>query len=99
MNTPWGRLRRGSSMRHIRPTALVVKFRSSTQLEWNGTRYEICWDEVERLGSYLEIELLVDTAEAEQAREKILALEQAIGLTAPESRSYLAMVLGLGPPE
>lgn len=79
----------------FRHTAQVVKFRSSATLAWNGTHFEICWDEVERLGSFLEIELLVSAAEAESARDKILALELEIGLTTPEPRSYLSQILGL----
>lgn len=77
----------------FRLTAQVVKFRSAATLSWNGTAFEICWDEVERLGSFLEIELIVNAADAEQARDKILALEQEIGLTTPEPRSYLSQIL------
>lgn len=83
----------------FRRTAQVVKFRSSAKLPWNGTEFVLCWDEVDRLGSFLEIELLVEAAEAERAREKILALEQEIGLTTPEPRSYLSQVLAFGPTE
>jgi len=77
----------------FRPTAVVTKRRSSATLDWNGTRYEVCWDEVDGLGSFLEIELIVDDAGAAEARQRITALEQALGLTNIERRSYLAQVL------
>jgi adenylate cyclase class 2 len=77
----------------FRLTAQVVKHRSSAAFDWNGTHYEVCWDEVERLGTFVELEMLVEADAAESARERILALEQALGLTTPEPRSYLSMVL------
>lgn len=79
----------------FRPSAEVVKQRATSTLERNGVPYEICWDEVDRLGAFLEIELVVEEAEAATAREKILALEKELGLTQVERRSYLGMVLAL----
>lgn len=77
----------------FRPTAVVTKRRSSTGLHWNSTHYEVCWDEVDGLGSFLEIELVVDDAGAAEARQRITALEAALQLASIERRSYLAMVL------
>lgn len=81
------------SLLGFRPTAVVTKRRSSAGLDWNGTHYEVCWDEVDDLGSFLEIELMADDAGAAEARQRITALEQTLGLTNIERRSYLSMVL------
>lgn len=77
----------------FRATAVVAKRRASATLDWNDTRYEVCWDEVEGLGTFLEVELVVDDAAADEARRRILVLERALGLSTDERRSYLAMVL------
>jgi adenylate cyclase class 2 len=71
----------------------VAKRRSSAGLAWNGTRYEVCWDEVDGLGTFLEIELIAEDESADDARRRILALEQRLELTTVERRSYLSMVL------
>lgn len=79
----------------FRPTAVVAKSRATAKLTWGGTEYEAAWDEVDRLGTFLEIELLVDEAERDHAQRKILALEKELELSAVERRSYLEMVLAL----
>lgn len=80
----------------FRSTAVVRKSRTPGSLDWNGVHYEVCWDEAEGLGTFLEIELLVDADRADEARDHILGLQSALGLTTVERRSYLAMLLGRG---
>lgn len=81
----------------FRSTAVVRKQRTPGTLTWNDVHSEICWDEVEGIGTFLEVELVVDADQAEAARRQILALQEALGLTTVERRSYLAMLLGRGP--
>ena len=78
----------------FRPTAKVAKSRESASITRNGVEYELAWDEVDGLGTFLEIELVVEREAMDAARAQILALEAELGLTAVERRSYLEMVLG-----
>lgn len=77
----------------FRPSASVVKNRSEGELHLHGETFTVSWDEVEGVGAFLEVELVVPDAAAEEARRKILAVERELGLTNVERRSYLAMVL------
>ncbi|MCE9603851.1 MAG: class IV adenylate cyclase [Planctomycetia bacterium] len=77
----------------FRATAKVVKRRSAAELQRNGTQFEIVWDEVDEVGTFLEIELVVDSHEIELAKGKILALQDELGLQEVERRSYLEMLL------
>jgi adenylate cyclase class 2 len=78
----------------FRLTAVVRKRRSSGSLVRHGVRYEICWDEVDGLGTFLEVELLVEADGADEARRRILTLQEVLGLVDVERRSYLSLVLG-----
>jgi adenylate cyclase class 2 len=71
----------------------VRKTRTPLSLDWHQRVYEVAFDEVPPLGTFLEIELLADDAGREAAREAILALARELGLTNPERRSYLELLL------
>jgi adenylate cyclase class 2 len=77
----------------FKPSAKVVKHRSAAHFEHEGTHFEIVWDEVEEVGTFVEIELVVEQSEIETAKKKILALQQTLGLDDVERRSYLEMLL------
>lgn len=77
----------------FRPSAKVVKHRSAAEYEHAGTHFEIVWDEVEEVGTFVEIELVVEQSEIDSAKQKILALQQELGLSEVERRSYLEMLL------
>lgn len=81
----------------FRPSAKVVKHRSAAEFEHAGTHFEIVWDEVEEVGTFVEIELVVELVdgggEIETAKQKILALQQELQLDEVERRSYLEMLL------
>ncbi|MBA4020424.1 MAG: class IV adenylate cyclase [Pirellula sp.] len=77
----------------FRPTAKVTKSRESASINWRGVETEIAWDEVEGLGTFLELELVVEREAMDAAKSQILALEKELGLTTIERRSYLEMVL------
>jgi adenylate cyclase class 2 len=77
----------------FRPTTSVIKHRASAELARHGVRYQICWDEVDRLGTFLEIELVVEEGADGAARDKVLLLEADLKLTTVEPRSYLSLVL------
>lgn len=77
----------------FRATAKVVKHRSAAELEFDGTHFEIVWDEVDDVGTFVEIELVVEQSEIDTAKAKILALQASLALDTVERRSYLEMLL------
>jgi adenylate cyclase, class 2 len=79
----------------FRPTAVVEKKRTPGEVTVDGVRYELALDEVAEIGSFFEIELVVDDAEREQAQGRIQALQGKLKLESVEPRSYLRMVLEL----
>jgi adenylate cyclase, class 2 len=71
----------------------VCKLRRKAHLDWQGRRVEISLDEVERLGSFVELELVVAAEEVEAAKACIASLAKALGLEGGERRSYLELLL------
>lgn len=64
----------------------------STDTRWSG--YVVCLDDVEQLGIFCEIELLVDgDSELQLAREKIELFGEQLELTVVQPLSYLALLL------
>jgi adenylate cyclase class IV len=58
---------------------------------------EVALDEVDRLGSFVEIELLVDASDVETARRLANQLQADLGLVQPLDNSYLKMLLAADP--
>lgn len=71
----------------------VRKQRTPMQLCWSNRTFELAFDVLPDLGSYLEIELMAQDSEKEQAKQAILNLATHLKLTAPERRSYLELVI------
>jgi adenylate cyclase class 2 len=51
-------------------------------------------DEVDRLGQFVELEIVVEESQLAGAQWAIRELAGQLGLAAPERRSYLALLLG-----
>jgi adenylate cyclase class 2 len=49
-------------------------------------------DNVEKVGSFVELELLVDESDLDEARECIRATAETLGLRHSERRSYLELL-------
>lgn len=77
----------------FRRVKVVRKSRQSFALQWKDRDIELCLDEVEGLGSFLEIETLATDQDKSAAQAAILSLAQQLNLGAPERRSYLEMLL------
>lgn len=77
----------------FRPVREVRKQRTTYHLERGGRRFEICLDRVEGLGLYLEIETQAEEADRQAAGQAVLQLAAALGLSAPERRAYLNLLL------
>lgn len=76
-----------------RLTAIVKKRRGCYDFERGGFALQLCCDEVETLGRFVEIEIVAEPAQKQRAEEILLEVARALGLPASERRSYLEMVL------
>ena len=77
----------------FRPVAVVSKQRQQLELTRDGFHFELVMDEVDQVGSFMEIELLADEAGLAEAQAAVLKLSAELGLDTPERRSYLEMLL------
>ena len=79
----------------FRPVAEVRKRRRKAQIDWKGRQVEASLDEVDSLGSFVELELIASADDVESAKETILDLASSLGLSGSERRSYLELLLDL----
>ena len=77
----------------FRSVTVVRKTRKLHELTRNGRRFEIALDEVDELGTFLEVELIADEADLKSAQDAVLELARELGLSQTEPRSYLGMLL------
>jgi adenylate cyclase, class 2 len=77
----------------FRRVRVVRKSRQSYFLRKNERDLEVCVDQVDGLGTFLEIETLADETEKAAAQQTILSLASELQLKEPEQRSYLEMLL------
>ncbi len=80
----------------FRTVAEVRKRRRTGHLDWQEWRVELALDEVSPLGQFVELEIGVEESRLPQAQAAVLRLGQHLGLSQPERRSYLEMVLAVG---
>ncbi len=74
--------------------AKVSKRRETMAIHWEKQAVEICLDEVEEVGPFVEIELVVkEEDDIEFAKQTLLSLAQAVGLSGPIKTSYLELLL------
>ncbi len=71
----------------------VRKVRTPWSLVWREREFELALDIVPEVGTFLEIELVVEESGRDAARDAILELARKLNLTNPERRSYLELVL------
>lgn len=76
-----------------RPVAVVRKQRRIQHLERKSFSLEICLDEVEGLGRFVELEIMAPEEQLEPGRQVLLETAAALGLTTSERRSYLELLL------
>jgi len=70
----------------------VRKRRRKAHVDWQGRRVEVSLDEVEHLGAFAELELIVAEDDLEAAKSCILSLAKPLGLEGSERRSYLELL-------
>jgi len=77
----------------FRPAGEVRKRRRKAKLPWQAYEVEVSLDEVEGLGTYVELEIVADARTLDAARDSLASLAAQLGLTDSERRSYLELVL------
>ena len=78
----------------FKTVATVEKTRRPFTANHSTGPFAVVIDQIQELGLFVEIEVMVDKQEdIEQARQKIEAIAEQLGLRQPEARSYLRMVL------
>jgi adenylate cyclase, class 2 len=77
----------------FRSVAKVRKSRLPGKLVWQGRHVELALDQIDGLGSFIELEIVADDSELEAAKECVHCLSRELGLTSPERRSYLELLL------
>jgi adenylate cyclase class 2 len=85
-------------LRHLgyRPVAVVRKRRTVYEWEREDFALQCCLDEVERVGRYVEVEIVAPEERFEAARDVLLRTAAELGLGEQERRSYLRMLLEKG---
>ncbi len=75
------------------PVAEVRKSRRKAHIAWQDRNVECSLDEVDRLGTFVELELIADAEQLDTARACIGSLAEELGLSGSERRSYLELLL------
>ena len=79
------------------PVAEVRKTRRTADLQRGEWSVEVAVDDVDHLGSFVELEVLVSEKTLDAARACVASLAAELGLSDSERRSYLEMLLELPP--
>ncbi len=77
----------------FRPVAKVRKKRRVANISWQGHDVELACDQVDGLGSFLELEIEADDTSLDAARAALTSLAAELGLGEGERRSYLELIL------
>jgi adenylate cyclase class 2 len=78
----------------FKPVAVVHKRRRSFKINANGRTVEGALDEVDGVGTFVELELMADEPGLDEAKRVISTLAAELNLGPIERRSYLEMMLG-----
>jgi adenylate cyclase, class 2 len=76
-----------------RPVIVVRKTRRPFHLRRQGFAVEVCLDDVEGLGKFVEVEIIAPEEQLDAARQALTALAAELGLEKDERRSYLELQL------
>ena len=81
----------------FRPVATVIKQRQAGTYHWEGHDVHITSDEVQDVGSYVELEIMADDQGLSAAKKALGSLANQLGFAASERRSYLELLLSKNP--
>lgn len=79
-----------------RATAVVCKRRTDYSLNRGGFDMHVCLDEVDRIGRFVEVEIVADPKDRDAAQKTLQETARELGLDRYEPRSYLRMTLERG---
>jgi adenylate cyclase, class 2 len=77
----------------FRPVAEVRKHRRTWLLSWQEHEVEAALDDVDRVGTFAELEIAADQAGVDAARDSLASLASHLNLSNGERRSYLELLL------
>jgi adenylate cyclase class 2 len=77
----------------FKPVAVIRKYRRKFKIESKGRYVEGAVDDVEQVGTYVELELMADEQGLDEAKRIISKLATELDLGPSERRSYLEMLL------
>lgn len=75
------------------PVTEVRKRRRKAMVEWQNRQVEVSLDEVDEVGTFVELELVTELHDLESAKACIQDLAAELGLRGSERRSYLELLL------
>ncbi len=76
-----------------RPTGVVRKQRIGYHLQRGGFDLEVCLDQVEQVGRFVEVEIVAAEEKLTSAQQILQQVAKELGLVNSERRSYLEMLL------
>lgn len=76
-----------------KPVTTVRKKRRIYEFTRDGFHIEACFDTLDHVGEFVELEIVVEEARYEAAKATLLAVASDLGLTEKETRSYLGLVI------
>ena len=77
----------------FKPVADVRKFRRKSAINSQGSSVEVVVDEVEGLGTFVELEVMATPEDVGAAQAAVASLAQQLALSTSERRSYLELLL------
>jgi len=77
----------------FRRVAEVKKRRAEAEIVWQGQQAHVALDEVEQVGVFVEIEVIVPAGVTDAAAQAVASLAEDLSLTVVEPRTYLELVL------
>ena len=77
----------------FRPVATVAKRRRRGVIAFQDRAVTVVWDELEGIGEFLELEMVVEQGQLDEARQALLALADYLQLGPSTRASYLELVL------
>lgn len=80
-----------------RSVAVVHKKREVFELQRGEFTLHICLDNVQSVGNFVEVEIVAEEKQLEEARSVLLKTADELGLKQSERKSYLQMLLQLKP--
>jgi adenylate cyclase class 2 len=77
----------------FRPVAEVRKLRRRATVPWQGRPVLVTLDDVDELGTFVELEMVVEEEELEAAKDRIASLAARLDLNQSQRLSYLELLL------